>query len=183
MWIWALTWYSQCNSSTEVWSLCIWILSLTAVFTTVRHISCETELCCCCWCVSILSVSRFKKTAVCPLNVSCSLYVTCESDCLSAEHTLIWSHLHYRSHCINTHMNIDHLQYHCINHCYELKTSSWEKTLHCGQINIKELQNISDLLIVLQYVTVPWVSPAWMKDIRTKTRRNTDMMQFHSFNF
>ena len=35
---------------------------------------------------------------------------------------------------------------------------------------------------ILQYSTVPRVSPAWMKDISTKNRRNTDMKHFHSFN-
>ncbi len=86
---WALTWYCQFNSSTVLWVI-LWLRSYTAVHTTVRPIHR--------WYIYILlsavNVCVVFSPAVLP--VSCLLYVTCESDRLSSEHTSIRNNINYR---------------------------------------------------------------------------------------
>ncbi len=86
-----LTWYCQCNSVTHLWVCwCFWLISSTAVHTTMRRFHR--------WDFIVLSCAVILFVVFIPavLPVSCLLYVTCESDRLSSEHTSIRMNMSYR---------------------------------------------------------------------------------------
>jgi len=85
---WALTWYCQCNSSTDLW-VSLWLISYTAVHTTMRRIHRWDY-------ILLYAVNLCVVSSPAVLPVSCLLYVTCESDRLSSEHTSIRNNTNYR---------------------------------------------------------------------------------------